>query len=71
MKSFVAALEEKFGSRKARFFKLGVGLLLGAGAGYAYYALVGCSSGGCPITSNPFISTGYGAIMGGLVTGWK
>jgi len=48
--------------------KLGVILpvLLGAALGYGYYALVGCSSGGCPITSNPWISTGYGALVGAL-----
>lgn len=42
------------------------GLLLGAGAGFAYYYFVGCASGTCPITSNPWISTLYGAGMGGL-----
>ena len=38
--------------------------VLGAGAGFAYYYFVGCASGTCPITSNPFVSTGYGALMG-------
>ena len=41
-------------------------VLLGAGAGYAYHRLVGCSSGACPITANPYISTLYGAVIGGL-----
>lgn len=41
-----------------------VGLTLGATAGFAYYATVGCASGGCPITSNPWISTGWGALIG-------
>lgn len=36
----------------------------GAVAGYLYYRFVGCRSGACPISSNPFISTGYGALMG-------
>lgn len=43
------------------------GVLLGAVGGYLYYALVGCASGTCAITSNPIISTIYGAIMGGLL----
>ncbi len=38
----------------------------GAGAGYAYHRLVGCRTGTCPITANPYISTLYGALMGGL-----
>jgi phage shock protein E len=47
------------------------GLLLGAGgaAGFAYYYYVGCVSGTCPITSNPYISTGYGMMIGALL-GW-
>jgi hypothetical protein len=49
--------------------KLIVGIVLGALAGFAYYKFVGCASGACPITSNPFISTIYGAVMGALVSG--
>lgn len=41
----------------------------GAAFGFGYYKLVGCSSGGCPITANPYISTLYGAVMGFLVSG--
>lgn len=44
-------------------------VLLGAVGGFAYYYFIGCASGACPITSNPYISTGYGALVGGL-TGW-
>lgn len=42
---------------------------IGAGAGYLYYRFVGCPSGACPITSNPVISTIYGAVMGLLIAG--
>ncbi len=35
-----------------------------AGLGYLYYALIGCSGGTCPLTSNPLTSTGYGALIG-------
>ena len=38
--------------------------ILGGGAGYAYYRFVGCRTGTCPITSNPWISTMYGALVG-------
>jgi hypothetical protein len=49
---------------KRRWLKRGLGLMLGAAAGYTYYAVVGCSTGGCPITSNPWVSTGWGALIG-------
>ena len=42
---------------------------LGAVGGFAYYYFIGCVSGTCPISSNPYISTVYGALIGGLA-GW-
>jgi hypothetical protein len=44
-------------------------ILAGAAGGYAYYYFIGCPSGACPITANPYISTTYGAVIGGLA-GW-
>jgi hypothetical protein len=40
------------------------GPVLGALGGFAYYHFVGCTSGTCPITSNPWASTAYGALIG-------
>ena len=45
----------------------GIGIVVGAIAGYAYYFYIGCASGTCAITSKPINSTLYGAVMGGLV----
>lgn len=45
-----------------------LGMVIGGAAGFAYYKLVGCSTGTCPITSNPWVSTLYGAAMGALVS---
>ncbi len=39
-------------------------ILAGAAVGYAYYYFIGCQSGTCAITSNPYISTAYGAFTG-------
>ena len=51
-----------------RKYKLALfGTALGSIAGYLYYHFVGCASGTCAITSNPVISTLYGAFMGGLL----
>ena len=52
------------------WLKLGAFTLLGALGGFAYYAFIGCANGTCPITSNPYISTGYGALIG-TVLGWE
>jgi len=46
-----------------------IGILLGAIAGWLYWNYVGCSSGTCAITSKPFNSALYGALMGYLVAG--
>ena len=44
-----------------------IGLLVGAAGRYLYYYYVGCASGTCPLTSNPYISVLYGALMGFLL----
>lgn len=43
------------------------GLITGSVAGYLYYYYVGCNSGTCAITSQPFNSTIYGAFVGALL----
>ena len=42
--------------------------LVGSGAGYLYYKFIGCVSGTCPITSNPWSSAVYGAVLAVLVS---
>lgn len=41
----------------------------GAAAGLAYQRLVGCRTGTCVLTSNPYIATLYGALVGLLSSG--
>jgi hypothetical protein len=50
-----------------KYYLTGLGLVMGAALGYAYYFWIGCTSGSCPITSRPLNSTFYGAFMGGLL----
>lgn len=47
--------------------KIVLGVILGGGFGFFYYRLIGCKTGTCFITGNPYISTIYGALLGGLV----
>ncbi len=44
-----------------------IGASVGAIGGYLYYHYIGCASGTCPITSNPYISVIYGALLGYLL----
>jgi len=39
-------------------------VVIGLIGGYSYYYYIGCMSGTCPITSNPYISTIYGGLIG-------
>ncbi|HUK82677.1 MAG TPA: DUF6132 family protein [Verrucomicrobiae bacterium] len=45
-----------------------VGVVVGGALGFANYRFVGCKTGACPLTSNPWISTFYGMLVGGIIT---
>ncbi len=44
-----------------------IGGVLGAIGGYLYYHFIGCTTGTCPITSSPYLSILFGAIIGSLL----
>ncbi len=47
-----------------------IGSVVGGLVGYfVLYKLIGCSNGSCAITSNPYISTVYGIVLGLLFAG--
>lgn len=43
--------------------------LLGGALGYAWHRVVGCATGACPLTANPYTATLYGALMGLMAAG--
>jgi hypothetical protein len=49
-------------------FKRILPVFAGAALGFTYYYYVGCKSGSCPIQSNPFYSTLYGAVIGFILS---
>jgi hypothetical protein len=46
-----------------------IGAIVGAVTGFLYWKFIGCVTGSCAITSNPFRSTIYFAVMGALIAG--
>jgi hypothetical protein len=46
-----------------------LGALAGALGGFLFWKYVGCLTGTCAITSNPFRSTIYFAVFGALIIG--
>jgi hypothetical protein len=46
-----------------------IGVLIGGVAGFLYYFFIGCKSGTCAISSNPFISVPYGSLLGYFISG--
>ena len=49
--------------------RLIIGVVAGGLLGYGMYRFIGCSSGACPITANPWISTIFGMVIGALLSG--
>ena len=47
--------------------KLIIGAVAGTILGLGWYKLVGCPTGGCPLTRSPWSSALYGALLGVLV----
>jgi hypothetical protein len=50
--------------RSSWFWKPAGGLIAGGIIGFLYYYYIGCSSGTCAITSNPYMSVIFGAAIG-------
>ena len=50
-----------------RLLPIIAGVLLGAVGGYLYYRFVGCASGSCAISSNPYNSMLYFSAIGALI----
>lgn len=53
--------------RSSYFWKPASGAIIGGVIGFLYYYFVGCASGSCGITSNPFSSVLFGSAMGFFV----
>ncbi len=50
-----------------RWFRGAIGMIAGAIVGLLYWKFVGCQSGTCPLTSNPYKSVILFSFMGALM----
>ncbi len=57
----------RYFSRAKYLMFIGLFTFAGAAGGYLYYALVGCNTGSCAITSNPYMSIAWGGLLGYLL----
>ena len=48
------------------YLRVAVGAIVGVVAGYFYWKYIGCTSGTCPLTSDPYKSMGWFGLIGGL-----
>jgi hypothetical protein len=46
------------------FWRPFLGVMIGGLAGFLYYYFIGCNSGSCAITSNPYNSIIFGGLFG-------
>ncbi len=42
-----------------------IGVVIGGVLGFANYRFIGCRTGTCPLSSNPWVSTVIGMVLGG------
>lgn len=47
-----------------KVIKIILGVVIGGILGFLYYKFIGCRTGSCPITSNPYSMILYGAVFG-------
>jgi hypothetical protein len=60
-------LPNRFPRGGKTMLKILIGVAAGALVGFLYYRFIGCASGTCKIASNPYISTAYWALLGGIL----
>jgi hypothetical protein len=56
--------KELFSGRRNTIIRLFTFVLAGTVMGYLFFYFIGCRTGSCLITSNPFYSTLYGSLIG-------
>jgi hypothetical protein len=50
--------------KSRRFWRPFIAIIIGGVAGFLYYYFIGCNSGSCGITSDPYMSIMWGGLLG-------
>jgi hypothetical protein len=53
--------------KEPMIWRLLVGVAVGGALGYANYCFMGCPTGTCPLSSNPWTSTVIGVLFGLMI----
>ena len=61
-------LERKTKRTAIMIVRLIIGVVVGGLLGYGAYRFIGCSTGTCPLTANPWISTILGIVFGAMLS---
>jgi len=48
-----------------------IGGVVGGAVGFAMYRFIGCRTGACPLTGNPYVAIAIWGIMGVLIAAGK
>ena len=51
-----------------KIYRTSIGAIVGGILGFLYWKFIGCTSGGCPLTSNPYQSVLLFGVLGALLT---
>ena len=51
--------------------RIGIGGICGSGAGFMMYRFVGCRTGACPLTANPWVAMFIWGLMGVMLASGK
>jgi hypothetical protein len=51
--------------------RIAIGAVVGAAIGFAMYRFVGCRTGACPLSANPWIAMTIWGVMGAMIASGK
>lgn len=63
--------EEERSTRMTPAVRMVIGAVVGGLVGLAMWRFVGCRTGACPLTANPYVAAVVWGVMGALVAAGK